>query len=192
MNWIGAIEIFAMVTGVAYVVLEIFQKNAMWVIGILTGIACAFSFAHQQLWASMGLNIYYVVVSVIGLVRWKRDGAEAGTGVIHLRKPSAKGLWTSLAVFVLGSAVLVFVLQLLHDQETALDAIVAVASAVATWWLTLSWKEQWLVWIAADLVSVVLCVKVGMYWMGAMYLVYAGSAIYGYFHWKRFGREISV
>ena len=42
---ISAIEIFAAVTGVAYVVLEILQKNAMWVVGILTGLACAFSLA---------------------------------------------------------------------------------------------------------------------------------------------------
>ena len=33
MTLVEAIEIFALVTGVAYVVLEILQKNAMWVVG---------------------------------------------------------------------------------------------------------------------------------------------------------------
>lgn len=42
MDLIQAIEIFAFVTGLAYIVLEIFQKNAMWVLGIATGIACAY------------------------------------------------------------------------------------------------------------------------------------------------------
>ena len=62
-NWL---EIFSLVTGLIFLILEIRQKNAMWVIGILTGAACAFSFAVQHVWASMGLNIYYLAVSVIG------------------------------------------------------------------------------------------------------------------------------
>ena len=69
MDWIQAIEIFALVTGVIYLVLEILQKNAMWVVGILTSAACAFSFAYQQVWASMGLNLYYVAMSVVGFIK---------------------------------------------------------------------------------------------------------------------------
>lgn len=80
MDIVQAIEIFALVTGVAYVVLEILQKNFMWVVGILTGAACAYSFAVQHSWGMMGLNIYYIVMSVIGLVQWRRDGAQVGKG----------------------------------------------------------------------------------------------------------------
>ena len=75
MNLVQWIEIFAMVTGLAYVVLEILQKNAMWVVGVLTGAACAVSFAIQHSWGMMSLNIYYVFISFVGLVRWRRDGA---------------------------------------------------------------------------------------------------------------------
>ena len=37
MSVIEIIEIFALVTGVAYVVLEILQKNAMWVVARCSG-----------------------------------------------------------------------------------------------------------------------------------------------------------
>ena len=57
MNVLEIIEIFALVTGIAYVVLEILQKNAMWVVGILTGAACAYSVAVQHSWGLMGLNL---------------------------------------------------------------------------------------------------------------------------------------
>ena len=33
------LEIFTLVTGVIYVILEIRQKNAMWVLGIITSLA---------------------------------------------------------------------------------------------------------------------------------------------------------
>ena len=65
--------------------LEILQKNAMWVLGIFTGAACAVSFGVQHVWASMVLNLYYVGVSFYGLRAWKKAGVQAGENVIHLR-----------------------------------------------------------------------------------------------------------
>ena len=79
MSVIEIIEIFALVTGVAYVVLEILQKNAMWLVGILTGAACAYSFAVQRSWGMMGLNLYYIVMSVIGLVQWASSWAPSSS-----------------------------------------------------------------------------------------------------------------
>lgn len=36
---VRTIELFAFITGIIYIILEIRQKNMMWVIGILTGLA---------------------------------------------------------------------------------------------------------------------------------------------------------
>ena len=164
MDILQAIEIFAFVTGVAYLLLEIGQKNAMWVIGILTGAACAYSFAVQHLWASMGLNIYYVFVSVWGLVQWRRDSRMLAT------EQQSNGQSADI-----------------HLRHLPMDAIVAVLSAIGTWWLAKSYPQQWLIWILADTLSTVLCLSVGMYWMALLYLAYTASAVYGYFHWNRKG-----
>lgn len=198
MDWIQAIEIFAFVTGLLYIVLEIGQKNAMWIIGILTGIACAASFAAQTLWASMGLNIYYVGMSVWGLWQWRRDSRllsersakEDDGAAIHLRRPGRRVLTVSAVLAVAGSAGLIALLHLLGDKESAMDAVVAVLSAVATWWLAKSYPQQWLVWIFADFLSTVLCLAVGMYWMALLYVAYTASAVYGWFHWTRRGTYI--
>lgn len=202
MDILQAIEIFAFVTGILYIVLEIGQKNAMWIIGILTGVACAWSFAVQTLWASMGLNIYYVFMSVWGLWQWRRDSrilsertrerlqdgpAQAEKAVIHLRRPSGKVLAVSAVLAVVGTVALVGLLHLLGDKESAMDAVVAVLSAIATWWLAKSYPHQWLIWLVADLLSAVLCIVVGMYWMGLLYAAYTASAVYGWFHWTREG-----
>ena len=113
MNLIQAIEIFAMVTGVAYIVLEILQKNAMWVVGILTGASCAYSFAVQHSWGMTALNVYYVVMSVVGIIQWRKDGAKAGEGVIHLEKlPRKTALWSAVA-FVAGSLALTALFRVL-------------------------------------------------------------------------------
>ena len=190
MDLLQAIEVFAFVTGIAYVILEVFQKNAMWVVGILTGAACAYSFAVQHLYASMALNVYYVLVSFWGLVQWRRDGART-EGPIHLAPLSRKVLYISLLILIVGTALLAGPLRVLGDQMSWMDALVTVLSAIGTWWLAKSYPQQWLLWIVADTLSTVLCLRVGMYWMTALYVAYTASAVYGYSHWKRFGRYIA-
>jgi len=190
MDLIQAIEIFAFVTGIAYVVLEILQKNAMWVVGILTGAACAFSFAVQHNWGMTGLNVYYIVMSVIGLIQWRRDGAQVKEGAIHLRPlPRKTALWSAL-LFVVGSLALIGLFRALGDGMSALDATATVLSVIATWWLTRSYIQQWMLWIVADILTTSLCVANGQYWLAVLYLAYVASAVYGYHHWKKNGVEI--
>jgi len=188
-DFVSIVEVFAFVTGILYVVLEIFQKNAMWIVGILSGAACAVSFGMQHLWASMLLNVYYVGMSVSGFIQWKEASGQTG-GAIHLARPSRNTLLASAAVFLAGSAVLVLVLKLLGDSESVMDAVVAVASAIGTWWLAKSYPQQWLIWIAADMLSTILCIVSGMHWMALLYAAYTVSAVYGYIHWVRVGRYV--
>ena len=189
---IQAIEIFALVTGVAYVVLEILQKNAMWVIGILTGAACAFEFAVTHVWASMGLNLYYVAMSVVGLIQWKKAGEAVGEGSIHLNKVSARAGVLSAVIMTAGAYVMSRILMATGDPAPFLDAVAVMLSVVGTWWLAQSYLEQWFIWIVADILTTALCVKTGQYWMAALYLIYIGSAVYGYVHWKRHGKYVSL
>ncbi len=206
MDIIQAIEIFAFVTGVAYVILEILQKNAMWVVGILTGVACSYSFGVQHLWASMGLNIYYVVVSVWGLYEWSKDAARvnapspsgnsegdtpaSSSSTIHLRHLDRRTALLSGIIFILGTTALYFILKAMGDPSTLLDSVVTVLSAIGTWWLAKSYPSQWIIWIVADVLSSLMCFLSGMHWMGVLYLLYFASAIYGYCHWIRRGKWV--
>ena len=192
MNLIQWIEIFAMVTGVAYVVLEILQKNAMWVVGVLTGAACAFSFGIQHSWGMMGLNLYYVVISFVGLVRWRRDGASLGEGEIHLKKlPLKVALWSAV-IFVVLSVCFAALLRALGDGVSVLDASASVLSVIATWWLSESYLQQWLLWIVADVMTTALCLVSGQYVLALLYFAYIVSAVYGYFHWKKRGIVVNL
>ena len=188
---IQGIEIFALVTGVVYVVLEVLQKNAMWVLGILTGAACAFSFGLQHVWASMGLNLYYVVVSVLGFIRWRRDSEQVAEGAIHLNVLPKRVALVSGGIFVVGGLGLIQLLRVTGDAAPVLDGSATVLSLIGTWWLAQSYLQQWMLWIVADVLSAVLCLTTGQYWMALLYAVYIASAVYGYFHWKRHGKYVN-
>ncbi|MBQ3614138.1 MAG: nicotinamide mononucleotide transporter [Bacteroidales bacterium] len=190
-------QIFTLITGVIYIVLEIRQKNFMWVVGIATSVAAMWVFFRQGLYASFGLNTYYLVTSFIGLWQWRK--AKAGMAeametedadAVHLHRLSWRTVLVSLAVAVAGIFALAELMELLENPMSYLDAAVAVLSAVATWWLVRSYIEQWWLWIVADTLSTILCATQGMWWMAALYAAYTLSAVYGYVHWKRKGLYI--
>lgn len=197
-------EIFTLVTGVIYIILEIRQKNFMWVVGVFTSLAAMWVFFRQGLYASFGLNTYYLMTAFIGLWQWGRDkkkvassssDCEAGSGsgedVIHLNRLSAGTVIVSALVCVAGTFALAWIMQLLENPMSYLDAAVAVLSAVATWWLVRSYIAQWWLWVLADTLSTILCATQGMWWMTALYAAYALSAVYGYIHWKKHGIYVS-
>lgn len=190
MDWKEIIQILALATGIPYIVLEILQKRAMWVIGIATGAACAAAFVADKNWGQAGLNIYYMVMSVVGLVSWKRDEEKAGGKVIHLRRLTRRTAVWSAAAFVFGSLAMAFVLRLLGDEVSVLDATATVLSIIGTIWLARSIPDQWMLWIVADILTSVLCLQQGNIWMGVLYMAYIASAVYGYIHWMKHGKDV--
>lgn len=197
MDIVKIIEIFALVTGVPYIILEVLQKNSMWYFGIATGLACACSFAYQHLWSNMALNLYYAVMSVWGLYQWRKDSLalrESSSGkeaTVHLGRMNGSTAVWSAVIFIAGTALLVWLLRVLDGSSTWLDAASAMMSVVATYWLGRSIPYHWIIWIVADAILVVMCFTEGQYWLTALYAAYTASAAYGLFHWLRKGEYIN-
>ena len=183
-------EVFSLITGILYLLLEIRQKNAMWIVGILTSGAAAVVFAHEQLYASMCLNIYYVIISFWGLYIWKRDAGKVEAEEIHLERLTLPIGLLSLLLLTCGTAGFIWLLRTLGDPMSGLDAFVTILSAVATWWLTRSIPQQWILWIIADALSAWLCWRTGIPWMALLYIAYCLGAAYGFYHWLKSGRYV--
>ena len=196
-------QIFTLVTGVIYIILEIRQKSFMWVVGIATSLAAMWVFFRQGLYASFGLNTYYLITAFIGLWQWGKDRQKLGAGVskkskskkksipdIHLNRISWKTVVVSAVIMAAGTYGMAQLMELLENPMSYLDSAVTVMSAVATWWLVRSYIQQWWLWIVADALSAVLCATQGMWLMAVLYGAYSLSAIYGYIHWKRNGQYI--
>ena len=200
MEWL---QIFTLITGVLYIVLEIRQKSFMWVVGIATSLAAMWVFFRQGLYASFGLNTYYFITAFIGLWHWRRDkklasdvidAGKPDRDVIVLNRLTWKIVAVSATVCVLMTVSLSVGMSAMHDlgildenPMSLLDSAVTALSVVATWWLVRSYLEQWWLWVFADLMSTYLCASQGMWWMALLYLVYAASAVYGLKYWKERG-----
>lgn len=199
MDWM---QLFTLVTGVLYMILEIRHHNLMWVVGIVTSAAAMWVFFRQGLYASFGLNAYYLVTAIIGLWHWSRDRRRflsdadtviekmAAEDTIVLNRLTLKTAIISLIVTVAGTLVLAYVMKRFEDPMSYLDSTVTVLSAVATWWLVRSYIEQWWLWILADTLSTVLCLSQGMWWMAVLYAAYTVTAIIGLRYWHRHGQQL--
>ena len=182
----------------------------MWVVGIATSLAAMWVFFRQGLYASFGLNTYYLITAFIGLWQWGKDRQKLGTSTqkkarsakksdktprkvvptIHLNRLPWMTVLISALFMVAGTFGMAQLMQLLENPMSYLDSAVTVMSVVATWWLVRAYIQQWWLWIVADALSTVLCISQGMWMMAVLYGAYSLSAIYGYIHWKRHGQYI--
>ena len=82
-DWIteNIIEIFGAVTGIAYVILEIKRNILLWPLGIITSAVYIYVFSRNGFYANMGLQWYYLLISIYGWYKWKgARGVEQGAG----------------------------------------------------------------------------------------------------------------
>ena len=95
-NWI---EIFGAVTGIIYVFLEIRQNIWLWPVGIVTSAVYILVFFTNKFYADMGLQVYYLVISVLGWYWWVKGEARAqGTGQEEEERRGEKGEWETLTI----------------------------------------------------------------------------------------------
>lgn len=187
------VEYLGLASGVIYVLCEIKQYRAMWIVGIVTAVAYIIVYAQNGIYASMSYQIYYLVVSLYGLWRWHSDKKfleELGTATTEIcyRRIGTRAALLSLAIFAGIFLVVQFVLNRATDDPVpAVDAIVTSLSIIATWWLGKSYLEQWILWIVADLLTMGFCLSLGLYPSALLNLLYTFSAIYGLYHWHKRG-----
>jgi nicotinamide mononucleotide transporter len=190
-GWIAEniVEIFGAVTGIAYVVLEIRRNILLWPLGIITSAVYIYVFGRTGFYANMGLQGYYLVISVYGWYMWSRmpvpagDGEREGSDVRRISRLTA--VWCALATATIW-ALLWFVLDRATDSPVPLwDGLIASSSVVATWMLTRKYIEQWYVWIVANAIAVAVYLASGLYPTAVLFFVYFVMAIIGVIKWRQ-------
>ncbi|MGM9788388.1 MAG: nicotinamide riboside transporter PnuC [Candidatus Cryptobacteroides sp.] len=182
------LENASLLLGLVYVWLQVKQNRWMWPVDILCCVALIVVFAHQRLWASMGLNIYYLLMGVIGIMEWKKE-SEKVEG-IKIRKMSLKTALLSLVAFIPVLIILFLILKATGDPYPLTDAFIGASGVIGTVWLVRLHIENWAVWLISDIVSTILCFVSGLYSMSVLYLVYTLMSIVGWRQWKKEGRYI--
>jgi nicotinamide mononucleotide transporter len=180
------IEIFGVVSGILYVILEVRQNRWLWPLGLLTSATYIYVFFQGKFYADMGLQVYYVLISIYGWFYWSRGGERSLTGELPVVRAGSKRLLLLSLIFLCAWVGIYFLLDRLTDSTVPLgDSFTTALAVVATWMLARKIIEHWFLWIIANLVSIGLYIYKGLYPTVILYAVYAAMAFYGYFEWKR-------
>lgn len=191
------LEYFGVLTGLLYLLLEIRQHRAMWVVGFLTSLVYVFVFFFSKIYADMGLNIYYVAISIYGFWQWTRKKAinegktnqSTSANEAILYRNMTFPLFAGIALAILAIyALLYYILHNFTDSPIpAGDAFTTAVGIVATWMLARRIIEHWIFWIIVNCVSVYLYYLRGLYPTMFLYICYAILAAVGLYTWKKKG-----
>lgn len=184
----NALEIAGVATGIVAVWLTTRQRVSCWPIGIVSVAIFIAVFYQARLYGAMGLQGVYVALAVYGWHAWLHGGDHHGR--LEVSRASASVLaWLAVAGAV-GAAGLGWALARWTDAALPfLDAGTTSFSLAAQWLQTRKWLENWMLWIAVDVVYVGINLSQGLTLTAGLYAVYFGLAIIGLRAWRRSMRE---
>ncbi len=180
------IELLGLIFGLLYILLSIKQNIWCWPVGFITSALYIYVFFVTKFYADMGLQVYYLIVSVYGWSYWMFGAKSKKQDNLKITKTNVKlGIYLFLATIVL-FVIISYVLVNYTDSEIPYwDAFTTAASFVATWMLARKIIEHWIIWIIVDSVSLGLYIYKGLYLTVILFAVYTVLAILGYIEWKK-------
>ncbi len=181
------VEVLGVITGLVYLYFSVRQIIWLWPFGIISSALFILIFFNGKFYADMGLQVYYVGVSIYGWIYWSRgavDQNEKSTlPVCRISRQLAMVLSVTGIVIMLG---IVYILKNFTDSDVPWgDGFTTAGSIVATWMLARKVLEHWLVWVVVDSVAAGLYFYKGLYPSFLLYLIFTIIAVVGYFQWKR-------
>jgi nicotinamide mononucleotide transporter len=177
------IEIAGAVAGLIYIWLEYRASVWLWVAGIVMPGIYIYVYLHEGVYANVGINIYFVIAGVYGLMVWLRGHGGEEKPITRI----PRRVWLpSLAVGTALTLVLGWVLSRFTNSDVPwLDAVTTGFSVVGLWMLARKWADQWLIWIAVDAIYTAMFLYKHMYPTAVMYAVFSIVAVFGFFKWVR-------
>jgi len=183
------VDAITAITGVICVVLCAKGKKVQYAFGFINITGYIVIALINKYYGEVMLNaLYYLPSQFIGYYLWNKNQNKE-TNNVKGKKLNLK----QTIIFVLLSFVLVFIynfiLNLLGGQNTLLDSISTIFSIFANMLMLLRYREQWILWIIIDIVTVIMWILAKDAIMITMWSIYLINAFYGYFVWTRLGDE---
>lgn len=180
------IELLGAILGILYIFFSIKQSILTWPIGLVTSALYIIVFYQSKFYADMGLQAYYVIISIYGWYFWLKGKTSVNNNPVKVKSVNNKLWFKLIGISVFLYVVLLIILLNLTDSDVPyMDSFTTALSIVATWMLAKKYIEQWLIWIFVDLFSSGLYIYKNLWPTVILFLVYTIMAYLGYIKWKK-------
>ncbi len=191
----GLISLISGCLGVCSVCLASQGNILTYVFGFAQVITYTYLCWTQRLYAEIAINAYYFVTMIYGVFVWRQNIKHQTSAVTHQTTVTPRSLSCKLLVLlsvatILGASLIGWGLDAFtDDSQPYLDAFTTVPALVAQMLMILVYREHWFIWLAVDILSVVLWFRAGDYCMVAQYAFWCANCLYGLRRWASL-REI--
>lgn len=182
-----------------------FRKNSIWAYptSVVAGIGMTVLFYQINLYSEQFINMYYVVISLVGWYWWTRKNNDGNDKYPIRYLPATTScalvLIMSALVYLLGANIdLIFstmaapIAALLGEtyihvpaQLPYWDAFTTVTAGFAMYLLTKRYVESWILWILVNIVSIGLYYYRGVLFLSLEYAVFLVNAAYAWYQWHK-------
>lgn len=155
-----------------------------WPIGIVSVVLAAFVYFEFRLFAEFGLQIFYTISGFYGWWKWWTEKEKIQELLINKIK-----ILELVVSILFGFFLTIFIGYWLRNNTNAdfpwVDSGLAAFSLVAQIWLARKYIENWLLWMAINMISVVLYAVKGLWFFTGLYLILFFLAVLGYRNWSQ-------
>jgi len=182
---ISLVELFAVVTSVAYAWLASKNNVWCWLFGIVSPLLTMYAlYFYFQLYAEVFLQFYYIGMAIYGFYVWKYGNKD------HQEKNIEMWPIKTHAALILSGFALTFLLgyYLNHYTDAAssyIDSFTTIFAIIATFMTARRILENWIYWIIIDSISIYLYFDRGGNLFALLFLAYTLIALYGFIHWRK-------
>jgi nicotinamide mononucleotide transporter len=182
LEW-SPLEGVAAAFGVVSVYLSTRQNIWSWPTAIVNVALYTIVFYNGRLYGQMGLQTIYLVLSIYGWYQWLHGGAEKTE--LRVSRASPRLLATLAAANLVVWVILAAILRGTDAALPWLDALLATTSLVAQWMMTRKILQNWILWIAVDIVYVPMFMSQRLYATALLYAAFLVLAGRGFVEWRR-------
>ncbi len=179
------LDILTTVLGLIYIWLEYRASIALWFVGVIMPALDIYLYWSHGLYGDAGMAVYYTLAALYGFYVWKFKKTrklKQPLPIIHL--PRRQYLPLMLFFLLAWGAIYYVLVEWTNSTVPLLDSFTNALSFVGMWALARKYLEQWLFWIAVDVVCCYLYIQKGIPFKAALYGLYVVIAIAGYYKWK--------
>ena len=183
---LSPLSLLAGLLGICSVCLTAQGKIWMYAFGFAQVLTFTWLCIEQHFYGTIAINAYYFVTMLYGVYAWRKrlrntgDGERVTPRSLSWRMMLLIALATLLLSWLVGRGLALWT----DDTQPYLDAYTTVPALVAQVLMILVYREHWFLWLAVDILSVVLWLRAGDYCMTAQYVFWCANCLYGLSRWN--------
>lgn len=176
-------EFTAALLGLLSVYLLTKQNSLSWPIGIIMVLMYIVIFYEARLYSDMLLQVFFALMQAYGWYAW--SGFQQRKNKTDVAFLSNMQLVVYCFLIICLSLILGTLMKYFTNADLPyLDAFTTALSIVAQWLMTKKKIENWLLWMIADVIYVLMYCYKSLYPTAALYAVFLILAVIGYRRWK--------